>query len=59
MKCLFKSPEGDALNKMFDLASKFERDKRKLENTLDNVKKLLLKGKADDALQLILREEKQ
>lgn len=59
MKDLFNSPEGDALNKMFDLASKFERDKHKLEKMLDNVKKLLLKGKAEDALQLILREEKQ
>ena len=59
MKDLFESPADNALNKLFDLASKLERDKRKLENTLDSIRKLLLKGKTEEALQIIVKGEKE
>lgn len=59
MRDIYQSKEGEALIKMFDLAAKLERDKRKLEKTIDDTKRLLLKGKTDEAIKLILREDKR
>lgn len=59
MKDLFESPADNALNKMFDLASRLERDKHKLEEVLNSIRKLLLKGKTEEALQLILKEDER
>jgi len=51
--------EGEALNKMFDLAAKLEHKKRELEKTIESVRRLLLKGKVEEALHLILKEANQ
>ena len=59
MRSIYQSKEGEALNKMFDLVAKLERDKRELEKTIDDTKMLLLKGKTDEAIKLILREDKR
>lgn len=56
---LFENHKDDAVNKLFDLVAKKEREKHHLENKISEVKKLLLKGKAEEALQIILMEEKQ
>ncbi|MEC0140461.1 hypothetical protein P4H94_26825 [Paenibacillus macerans] len=53
------SPSDKALDQLFKLLGEQQEKNKKLMNTIENVKRLLLKGKTEEALQIIVKGEKE
>ncbi|MNB81419.1 hypothetical protein D3C75_282010 [compost metagenome] len=49
------SPSDKAIDKLFKLLTIKQNENKKLINRIEEVKKLLLKGKVDEALQIIVK----